>query len=335
MARAAGHPDVTAAAVHEWVMDGLLPGTGEQASVGRHGFVTAPRAGVEPQLLALCRLRVATRSWNHLVIRLWLDEWTIATPRLKRALAALIPHWPNWRLWPPPLIDELDRLISQDGPAMLRRIGVRRVDDETALYGLRPLIALALGSGRPLDEASADAIERLAGFIPGARRDRVGGTGPWLSGPSAAGLAGSAQMFSAAGMHDLIDAASEAGLAAARPGARCLASGLPRVVRAAELLYGRNVAGLGLVGRLLEKRPDLAVLTALGVSDTPLEANLEALVEAIDPISDLVARQLPAFEYYIRQHPHQRAAIRKTGLVALAQAGQLAPLTAEQLSAVT
>ncbi len=64
-AQAAGF-EVTASQVHDWVVDGLLPRTANQVSVGRHGFVTERAPDVTPQLLVLCQLRRQTKSRHKL-----------------------------------------------------------------------------------------------------------------------------------------------------------------------------------------------------------------------------------------------------------------------------
>ena len=95
VAHAAGHVDVSPAQVHKWRMDGLLPPTGEQVSVGRRGFATVRASRVEEQLLALCDFRSETNPWNLLAILLWVDSWPIAIERLRAAESRLASPGPK------------------------------------------------------------------------------------------------------------------------------------------------------------------------------------------------------------------------------------------------
>ena len=180
-----GFPRITASQVHGWVMDGLLPPTGEQRSAGRHGFETIRLAGAEAQLLALCRLRAQTKSRDRLAILLWLDSWPIGTDRLRRAILKEIgdPTRVTLNTSGDETLDRMDEYARRHGPAFSRRAGLGHVGPEAAANGTMAALGVTFGVAE-WDEEAAQAIEHIAG-LDRARTDIVGDAGPWLDGPAA------------------------------------------------------------------------------------------------------------------------------------------------------
>jgi hypothetical protein len=311
-ARAAGFPKITAGQVHEWVMDGLLPATAEQHSIGRHGFETVRRPGVEDQLLALCRLRAQTKSWDRLATLLWFDRWPIAADRLRRAVLADLPDPATLRLNPTSDggLDRLDEYARKLGPRFARRSGLGRVGPAAAANGYMAGLAAFVG-GPPLDEEGAQAVESLAG-LSRAREDTFEGAAPWLDGPAHPGV----ELPDAAGLRELVGRASEADLEAARPRARFLAIELPQLARAMELGFGNNAAGLGFLSRG-SVTPEVTVALALHFASIGLGQQIDSLVGSLSDIAAQLRHLMPGVEAYLADHPEQRKAIRKVGLKAL------------------
>lgn len=327
-AHAAGFPKITPGQVHEWVMDGLLPPTADQHSVGRHGFESVRRPGVEDQLLALCRLRAQTKSWDRLAILLWLDRWEITTDRIRRAVLCELPDPAMLKLNPAGErgLDRLDRYAQKLGPAFARRAGLGHVGPEAAASGYFDALVAALG-GEPLEEETAQAVEPLAG-LSRARTDTLDESGPWLDGSADPGI----ELPDAARLRKLVSRASEAELEAAQRRARFLAIDLPLLARAAELQHGHNALGLGWLARGLII-PDIAVALALHFATIGLAYRMDAMADTWFPVAAQVAERMPIVEAYLARHPEQRAAIRRVGLEGLSERGELIPMEPEELAA--
>jgi hypothetical protein len=311
-------------------MNGLLPPTAEQRSVGRHGFETVRRPGLEDQLLALCRLRAQTKSWNRLAILLWLDGWQIATDRLRRALQDELPDPARLGLNPRTEkgLDRLDEYARRFGPAFARRAGLGRVGPTIAANAAMAGIVAALG-GEPYDEEDAVSIERVTGLTRG-RTDTVGDAGPWLSGPAAptVDLTDFARRI-----RRLVQNTTESELSAARPRARMLAVDLPQIARALELAYGRNFAGHGLFARG-HVTPEMAVGCSLLFARVGMGRQLDALAASLSVASAQSAGMLPGLEAYAARHPEQRRTLHKIGLQGLLERGELVPFEPAELEAL-
>ena len=311
-------------------MDGLLPATAEQRSLGRHGFETVRRPGVEDQLLALCRFRAQTKSWDRLAILLWLDGWQIKTDRLRRAILKEIgdPTGLPLDLASDEGLDKLDEYAQRRGPAFSRRVGLGRVGPAAAANGTMAALEIAFGVAE-WDEEAAQAIEHIAG-LDRARTDAIGDAEPWLDGPARPSVDLSGFAFRAP---DLVRGAPQAELEAARPRARAIAIDIPLVAHAAELGLGLNVAGLGILtgGHI---NPGMAVAIALVFGDLGLGDQLDAMVETWSALASQVAPMLPVLEAYVAKYPEKRTAIRRNGLQALVDRGDLVPLEPAEVQAL-
>ncbi len=324
----AGFPKVTPGQVHEWVVNRLLPRTAEQRSIGRHGFETIRRSGVEDQLLALCRLREQTKSWDRLAILLWLDGWPITTDRLRRALLDELPDPARLGVSPRTEkgLDRLDKYARRFGPAFARRAGLGRVGPATAANAAMAGIVAALG-GEPYDEEGAVSIERTAGLTRG-RTDTLGDAGPWLSGPAAPTV--DLTDF-AREIRRLVQNATESELARARPRGRMLAVELPQFARTLELAYGRNFAGHGLFARG-HVTPEMAFGCALLFATVGLAYQLDALAAQLPAVTAQIAPVLSLAGAYVAKHPAQRLTIRKVGLQGLIDRGEFLPFEPGELA---
>lgn len=329
-AHAAGFAKITPGQVHEWVMDGLLPATAEQRSLGRHGFETVRLPGAEDQLLALCRLRQTTKSWNRLAVLLWLGGWQISTDRLKRAVIEDLGDPSKLRLnaASDEGLDKLDEYARRRGPGFARRAGLGHVGPTSAAEGVMAALTVSFG-GAEWDEEAAQAIERLAGLTR-ARTDAIGDAPPWLDGPAAPSIDLSGFAFRAP---ELVRHATKAKLEAARPRARVFAIDMPLVAHAAELGLGLNIAGLGVLARG-HITPAMAVAIALFFGDVGLGEQLSAMVETWSGLASHAAEMLPVVEAYVAKHPEQRAAIKRDGLQALIDRGEVVPLEPDELEAL-
>jgi hypothetical protein len=309
-------------------MDGLLPPTAEQHSVGRRGFESHRLPGAEDQLLALCRLRQSTKSWDRLAILLWLDGREIATDRLRYAVLGELPDPAKLKLNPRTEkgLDRLDEYARKLGPAFARRAGLGRVGPEAAANGYLAALTAVLG-GASLEEEAAGAIEPLAG-LPRARIDTIGDNGPWLNGPAEPEI----ELPMVAKLRGLVSRASEAELEAARPRARFLALDLPLLARALELHLGHNAAGLGFVARD-HITPDVAVALAMHFGSMGGGQQMDAMAAQLSPIATQVAETMPLVEAYVARHPEQRRAIRRIGLRGLDERGELIPFQPGELDA--
>lgn len=317
-AHAAGFPKITPGQVHEWVMDGLLPAIADQHSLGRHGFETVRRPGVADQLIALCRLRARTKSWDRLAVLLWLDRWPITADRLRRAVLADLLDPATLRLNPgtDAGLDRLDEYSRKLGPRFARRSGLGRVGSRAAASGYLAGLAAFLG-GPPLDEEGAQAVEKLAG-LSRARKDTFEGAAPWLDGPAHPGV----ELPDAAELRELAGEASEAELEAARPRARFLAIDLPLIARALELGLGNNAAGLGFLARG-HVTPEIGLALALHFGSTGMGPQIDSLAGSLSDLAYQMSQQMPVVEAYVADHPGQRRAIRKFGLKGLDDRGEL------------
>lgn len=325
-----GFPRITASQVHEWVMDGLLPPTGEQRSAGRHGFETIRLAGAEAQLLALCRLRAQTKSRDRLAILLWLDSWPIGTDRLRRAILKEIgdPTRVTLNTSGDETLDRMDEYARRHGPAFSRRAGLGHVGPEAAANGTMAALGVTFGVAE-WDEEAAQAIEHIAG-LDRARTDIVGDAGPWLDGPAAPSVDLSGFAFRAV---ESVKGATESELEKARRRARPMVVDMQLVVRATELGLGLNVAGLGVLarGRL---NPGMAVAIALVFGNIGLGDQLDTLAQTWSAVASEVAPMLPVAEAYVAKHPEQRDAIRRGGIQALLERGEVVPLEPAEVQAL-
>jgi len=313
---------VTQSQVHEWVMDRLLPSTGEQLSAGRHGFVTARQPRVTEQLLALCRWRRQTKSWHKLAVVLWAEGWPIDVERVRTAVLAWFPATPLPADPTDEQLDDWSRLAARLAPKLGALLGLGRVGPAAA-DGLYQGILIMAGQGaESLDEEGAAAIESAAGMRPRARIDRLSDQGPWLTGSALDGLSAMRGRFTRDRLRSLVQLATAAELEAVRPRVGFFLIALPEFVRAMELLQGRNFMGLGALPRLIARAPEIGLPIALFFS-----AEMPQLGDVLDRISEGV-RSVPsratidAVESYIAQHPEQAVAIRRAGLQRLIECGE-------------
>ncbi len=321
-AREAGF-DVSPSQVQEWVMAGLLPRTGEQVSVGRHGFTTERQPGVAEQLLALCRLRQRTKSWGKLAVLLWAEGWLVNVERVRAAVLAWFPTTPLPTHPTEKQLDQWAALANRLAPKFGAVLGLGRIgpDVSDGLYqGV--LVSAGLGSSY-LDEEGAVAIEVAAGMAPRARTDRWNGLGPWLTGSALTGLDVLGRSYSIERLRSLTESASDAELQRARPLVRFFVLDFPDMVRVIELFKGRNFLGVGAIPRLAQSAPEIGLPLALFFAAEGLAEPMDALVQALRSTAMPVQATLDSAERYLAQHPEHRRAARRIGLLGLAEQGTI------------
>jgi hypothetical protein len=141
-------------------------------------------------------------------------------------------------------------------------------------------------------EEEARTVEKVLGISPG-RRQRVEGAGPWLVGP-AKDLFDAAPFVSMPAMTRAVTEATDADLEAARRPAAAFFFVLPLAARMLGAMSGdTNRAGMEGYGHF-DEHPDAAPLVvALSLrmigAGTEWRRNVEAIVEALEPIRELAA----------------------------------------------
>ena len=337
MAHAAGYPGVSPAQVHKWVNAGLLPATSWQVSVGRRGFASARRPGVGEQLLALCRLRRETKSWNRLAIGLWIEGWSISIERLKAALLAELPASLDNPRFNDKRLDQLDGIARRRGPASLRQMGLGRVRSTTAAEAAYVAVLIAYGARDAVDETSAEAIRRAAGLArAGVDQPEQSDLDP--AGPTLPPFGEFLGQFSVGRVRASVQNASGGALRAARPRARFLVRELPDLVRVADLYGGRaagDLGGLGVLGRLTPRMPWLAVVVPIVLAEAGFAERFDAIAASTGDALASAPELLRVGEIYRRNHADQLGLIRKIGLSGLAERGLLVPLTLAELAGTT
>ena len=78
----------------------------------------------------------------------------------------------------------------------------------------------------------------------------------------------------------------------------------------------------------------MAVAVALVFGDIGMGDQLDAMVGTWSALASQVAPMLPLVEAYVAKHPEQRVAIRRDGLQALMDRGEVVPFEPEELATV-
>jgi hypothetical protein len=334
VAHAAGHVNVSPAQVHKWRMDGLLPPTGEQVSVGRRGFATVRASRVEEQLLALCDFRSETKSWNRLAILLWVGGWPITIERLKAAVLAEMPGRIDVPRDNDKVFDQVDELARRRGPGLVRQLSLGRIGPRVAAEATYLALLQGLGRLGELDETGELAVRRAAGLTRSSSSD-ADDPAPGPAGPASRSFGEFLGLFPVARLHAVVEGASGALFLAARPRSRLLLRDLPDLVRASELFGGRasarRLGGVGTLGRLLHRVPGLAVAVPIILAEAGLADRFDAALDPLRELADSVREPRRAGEIYLRKHPEQARLIRKIGLQGLDERGLLVPLDPSEM----
>jgi hypothetical protein len=252
-------------------MDGLIPSTATQISVGRAGFVTAKDARAEEQLLAVCRLREKTKSWDRLAVLLWLDDWAIEPERVRRAILSWLPPAPPWQRLDDTDLDRLDAIARRRGPPLARRLGIARLGRHRAAEGVFVLLSQLLDRGHPLDDSGVQAIESVMGDAPDSRAQSFGAFSAKL-------LAPLFKRLPFAEWRTIVEQATSPDIDQSRPWAQLFWRDLPAAAEAVRLAHGQPVFGVLTLRAILEMEPRLAPATALYFASTGYGDAMDELV---------------------------------------------------------
>ncbi|WP_280669123.1 MULTISPECIES: hypothetical protein [unclassified Kitasatospora] len=146
-----------------------------------------------------------------------------------------------------------------------------------------------LGEQSEVSEEHALVVEKVLGISPG-RRQRVEGSGPWLTGPAK-------DLFDAVPialpqLAQAVAQATDGELESARTLAAALFRNLPIAARLIGAATGdENRAGLHNIARL-DQEPEIAVLlvpTVVAMLQAGWQENLEALAAALRPFPGMIA----------------------------------------------
>lgn len=310
---------VSAAAIHRWVRQRLLPPTATKHSRGRRGFVSKPNAGVEAQLLALLEWRKLTKSTDALRVLLWMDGWTIPTTDV---LAAVGRSMPSRLRLTESLREEVSRIARKSAVTVRRRVGAHGMDPESAAEGLEFLVLRALGDRSDAGGTVAESLHQLLG-LDRAQSDAVGDTPPWLppTSPSEA-----PQILDDARISEFpesVSAATTRDLERNRARVAFLVSVLWAAAEVIELYGGPNFAGMRGLRLHGPGHAPFAVALALHIDRIGLGERLDTLIEATEAsgIRDAIAA-LAEVREAVASHP-QRALIRRRGLRALSDSAAI------------
>ena len=307
VAARAGYPEISAARIHDWTVKGLLIAHEGEDPDGR--------------LLALCRLRRIVTSHAALLTLLWVDGWHVDAARLKLALGSTLPPHQLSRA-DDKALDELDRMGASKASRLVRllrpgRIGAVAPDAAAALAN-----CVFTADGH-MDRGAADAIERLLG-LDRARRDALPGAEPWLSGSSSSVFNLIRRYASAAQIRRYLRPLAPERLQASREHARYLIYDLPDMARAMEALNGRGFGGWRWMALAGPRQAPILALIAVVVDRYPsLRRRLDELCASLEPLRGKTAALAALASAYEQQHPDQKRALRRNGLLGLEERQEL------------
>lgn len=264
-----GHETPSEAQLKRWAARGLLPRSVQHHPPGRPGSTTRWPPGTLGRLSALLDHHEHERRLDRLAFKLWWDGHGIEPTVIRPILAALIDQFIEpiraVRRQHPDPFDAADAAVTKArqsqgrSPAfrLLRsRVGGNDGYLDTAMH---TFFLLAFG-GEPqwdnehddpaaVDEPSVrDLIGRAMSFDH-ARTDRIAGGEPWLA--EVPDVARDLSFLRDAGIFDVDDPArlileaSDTALDQARRDAVLFCDQLTVIVEAAEIIFGRDIAGLG------------------------------------------------------------------------------------------
>jgi hypothetical protein len=286
---------------------GLLPHPVRTGQRGLTPVWTYP-SGTEAQLVTLLRWRQKTKSPDVLQVVLWLEGFAVCGEEVRAALTRrlrlllegieqeLRTHARRCGLDPDTEAGRREALQSmasvlagKRGPAAIPRHG--RMTAADRVRGLT-LLLTTFGFGEPgVGEEDAQTVERVLGIAPNGRRTRIGGQGPWLTGPAEA-LFGATEVASFPRLLDVAEDATDAELAAVRPLAAALFLKLPFFLRLIDVATSKNNA-LGMAGlSKVSKDPEFGVFvvpTLVSMLRAGWEENLRTMTQALEGTEGLQA----------------------------------------------
>jgi hypothetical protein len=256
---------LTASALKRLVREGLLERPVQEHPRGQRGSTSYYPVGTLRQLRAVLRLREQERRFHQLRVQVWWEGLWVDPQALRDSFRTLLdPASADARRLLAGFADAVDAApaLVQEMTAgtgrgrrglLLRRLGG---DEQDLISVTTLLLQLCLGE-EPIWESTdagleepepspTELFERAAG-VTYARRDRLGDSGPLLTGevdtPDVLLRLRDAGLFEIADLPRLLVEASEEQLGRARADAQLLEQ-LAVIAAAAEVMHGRDVAGL-------------------------------------------------------------------------------------------
>jgi len=265
----------TPSQIHEWVMAGLLPKTPIESLGWGRGFTATPSEQLFPQLIALCRFREVTDRTDRLRMLLWLEEWQVDSSRVLQDLLVRLEFLPRRKPSEPHGMDRFSRGVQRVAPDFVRRLGIRGLKGSSAIDGVYAAGLVVFGQVVEVDRWSVELLVRAFG-LDRALRDRIGETGPWLTGDLVADLRRFARMRPLTTLYDRVAVFTPDELDEIRPYARFVTLDLPLFGRALEVRFGANAFGFGGL-RIVTERPELGIAVAAFFSRSRLRPQLDRL----------------------------------------------------------
>jgi hypothetical protein len=297
---------------------GLLPAPTRAGNRGRIPVWLYP-AGTDAQLVSLLGWREFTKDPNTLAVLLWLDGFPIATSQVRISLVRYLRA----------ALDAIDREITaqaerlgldpdrpEDRRAALAAIAARlagrrgpnapprptRVSAADRQHAFELMMrAFALGEDVQATSTEAGVVERVLGVAPNGRHDRVGGAGPWLTGP-AEDLFDAAEVTAFPNALQAVDGATDVELETARGIVLAIFRYMPLMARLMETVFDKaNHAGFAGL-RDLDQHPEQAVFL-VPVVVSMLRAGWQ---ENISQIADMLGNlaELPGQAAQLLDMPH-------------------------------
>jgi hypothetical protein len=273
--RAETRYSTTPSQVHEWVMAGLLPRTRMESLGWRRGFSSAVDERLFDQVVALCRFRQLTNRTDRLRMLLWMEDWDVDPALVQRDVLTCLNGLPKRKPREDGGMDALYAGIQRRAPGFLRRLGLRRTKRSTAVDGVFAAASLGLGAAADVERRSVALLVRAFG-LDRALRDRVGDSGPWLTGDLAADLRSFARMRPLTRIYARVASLTLDELQGIRAYARFVALDLPLFARVLELRFGPNAFGFGGM-RIVTGRPEHGIAVAAFFARTRLRHELKML----------------------------------------------------------
>lgn len=288
---------------------GLIPRPRRTGYRGRVPVWKYP-AGTDRQLAALLRWRQHTKSPDLLKVLLWVDGFAIPAHEVREALTRQLQAMTEAieqaislqarRLGLDPAdggardqaVDALAKILSakRGTTPIPRRNRVAAADRAHAMT----LMLRMFGLGQPIEGTPAEAatVERVMGIAPNGRRNTIGDSGPWLTGP-AEDLFNAASIVGLPNLRTTIADATDADLTAARQLVIALIRYLPLMARLIGAIFDdENYTGLAPFSRI-DQNPEFvifAVPVVLAMLKAGWSENLHAVASALGHTPEMAAQ---------------------------------------------
>lgn len=277
--------DVSEARLARWHREGLIPQP-RQKSLGRgKGTVSRYPAGTTRQVLVLCQTRKRYRSLDEVGWRLWWLGFPVGNrfgiAQLKTAVRQWHQHVAHLQTFHE-MLNSDDDLKSDAAFEQLERTKDRRINKpflartrkrigtRNFVTGLNFIIDITTGNFRANLQSQFDrreqqrdeAIHEKILGLTDARRHKLPGFVPWLTGSIADALANLSSSIGGRSFAQIIAATNTPDILRARDELHDIASGAITIVRGSQHIFGKNPLGLQVLADSFERasRTDLAFM---------------------------------------------------------------------------